>query len=70
MGDDTVSDENRKLEIILDAVDRRTAHQQTLHNLISDGFMALARERYANPSSSESKQLANIVHGIETSCHR
>lgn len=47
--------EDKKLEAILNAVDDRTVHQQVLHVHISDGFMALARERYANPSSSERK---------------
>jgi len=41
------------LESVLDAVDKRTIHQQLLHNHIADGFMSLARERYRDSSSLE-----------------
>lgn len=54
--------EDKQLECILDAIDSRTVHQQMLHDHISDGFMALARERYTNPSSSESKETTNAIN--------
>lgn len=63
--------EDRKLESILDAIDDRTVHQQMLHNHISDGFMALARERYVNPSSSERKgQAVFRVRNVFCDCTR
>lgn len=45
--------QDESLEKLLDAVDNRTHQQDLFHNLISDGFMSLARERYRDPSSTE-----------------
>lgn len=46
---------NDELELLLDAVDSRTAQQSLLHDSMADGFMALARERYRDPSSLQRK---------------
>eukprot|EP00177_Eucheuma_denticulatum_P001431 GFKZ01002580.1.p1 GENE.GFKZ01002580.1~~GFKZ01002580.1.p1 ORF type:complete len:199 (+),score=37.32 GFKZ01002580.1:105-701(+) len=52
--------DNDKLEAIFDTLDQRTAHQQALHDHLAAGFMALARERYANPASLE--RLGHLVY--------
>lgn len=52
---ETSNIDNDALETLFDALDERTAYQQLLHDRLADGFMALARERYANPSSLQSK---------------
>lgn len=38
--------DNKTVGKVLDAVDERTLLQERLHDLVSDGFMWLSRERY------------------------
>lgn len=47
--------EDKSLEELFDVIDERTKVQEMLHNSIGDGFMSLARERYRQPASTESK---------------
>ncbi|KAI0559892.1 hypothetical protein FGB62_131g026 [Gracilaria domingensis] len=51
-----------ELEELLDAVDNRTQQQQVFHDLLSDGFLSLARERYRDPLSTE--RLGRLVYDL------
>ncbi|CAN8076165.1 unnamed protein product [Agarophyton chilense] len=54
--------DDAELESLLDAVDCRTQQQQAFHDLLSDGFMSLARERYRDPLSTE--RLGQLVYDL------
>lgn len=58
--------DNDVLETLFDAIDDRTAQQQLLHDRLADGFIALARERYASPSSLQSKVHRETSKNITT----
>lgn len=45
--------EDSALESVLDAVDAHSEHHELVQAHLAEGFMALARERYRDPTSLE-----------------